>query len=227
MCGIFCCISRHGHRQISDQTRTLLSRRGPDSLEEHRVVVEDVYFTFVSSVLSMRGSEVVSQPLIREESGSVLCWNGEAWKIDDEPVTGNDSRRVFDLLLNSASSPDSSVKDIPRAFSRIRGPFASIFYDGRSKRLYFGRDCLGRRSLVQTVCSNGDLIIASVSDPTLADNWIEVEGDGIYFLSLSDFAKESGMKLSIGLHPLYYLGDSEPETGGIVCVAKLWREKNN
>src|ERR1700710_1779447 len=118
MCGIFCCISRHGHQQASEETRKLLLQRGPDSLEMHQVVTGDFYLTFLSSVLSMRSSAVVPQPLLDEDSGSVLCWNGEAWKFDDEPVIGNDSRRVFELLLAAASSPNHSIGGLLRAFSQ-------------------------------------------------------------------------------------------------------------
>jgi asparagine synthetase B (glutamine-hydrolysing) len=215
MCGIFCCISRHGHAQIAEQTRKLLTQRGPDSLEERKVVLGDTYITFVSSVLSMRGSAVVPQPLFDEASGSVLCWNGEAWKIDDEPVIGNDSNRVLDLLLAATSPPESATQRVLSAFSRIRGPYACVFYDGCAKQLYFGRDCLGRRSLVRTISSNGDLLVASVSDSTNT-SWTEVEGDGMYVLSLSDLSKSSGDAFSIDHYPLYYLNNPKPESGGIV-----------
>jgi hypothetical protein len=215
MCGIFCCISRHGYGQVAEQTRQHLTQRGPDSLEEYKVVVGDTYLTFVSSVLSMRGSAVVAQPLFDEVSGSTLCWNGEAWKIGDEPVIGNDSHQVFELLLAATSSPETSTQDVLSAFSRIRGPYACVFYDGCAKQLYFGRDCLGRRSLVRTISSNGDLLIASVSDST-DTGWTEVEGDGMYVLSLPDLSKSSVDTFSIDHYPLYYLNTPKPESGGIV-----------
>lgn len=179
-------------------------------------MIDNVHLTFVSSVLSMRGGAIVSQPLLNNASGSVFCWNGEAWKVDGAPVTGNDSQRVFEMLLTASSSPASSTKNVLRTFSRIQGPYACVFYDACNKKLYFGRDCLGRRSLVQTICSNGDVVVASVSDSILNEHWTEVEGDGIYILSISDFGNRSPGISSIEHYPLYHLNESEPDQGGIV-----------
>ncbi|KAF2672225.1 hypothetical protein BT63DRAFT_191792 [Microthyrium microscopicum] len=184
MCGIYCRISRHGHHPVPSTINDLLAKRGPYSLKEHRTVVSGVYITLVASVLPLRGSDLVPQPLVDENPASVLCWNGEAWKINDEAVTGNDSQLIFQKLRDAASGTDAR-SSIASFLSQIRGPFACVFLDQSSEKLYFGRDCLGRRSLVKTTTSEGDIVISSVPYHQDQDLWTEVEADGMYVLSLT------------------------------------------
>jgi asparagine synthetase B (glutamine-hydrolysing) len=183
MCGIYCCLSRHGFAQVPENTRELLRHRGPDTLQEQYIECHGFYLTFISSVLSLRGDTIVSQPLIDDQTRSILCWNGEAWLVDNQTVIGNDSKAVFDLLLSAASEINPAIA-IPEAFSRIQGPFACVFYDSRQSQLYFGRDGLGRRSLVTTTSENGNVIISSVSTPD-HKSWVEVEANGIHVINLS------------------------------------------
>lgn len=150
---------------------------------------QPLYITFISTVLSLRGSNIVSQPLIDEASQSVLCWNGEAWKLHNVEVAGNDSQGVFQLCLKASAGETvtgelSAHKRILNEISSISGPFAFVFYDAPNARLYYGRDCLGRRSLLQKTDSTGELILSSICDNNLGDQWSEVEADGVYFVEL-------------------------------------------
>ncbi|OCL05974.1 hypothetical protein AOQ84DRAFT_390514 [Glonium stellatum] len=201
MCGIYLSISSSGYVPPNPGTRQFLHNRGPDSSKEHKVAIgppahfieaslhQPLYITFISSVLSLRGSNIVSQPLIDEASRSVLCWNGEAWKLDDAEVTGNDSQKVFELFINASTgeagaSELTTHKRILKAISSISGPFAFVFYDAPNARLYYGRDCLGRRSLLRKTDSTGKLILSSICDIDSGDQWSEVEADGVYFVEL-------------------------------------------
>jgi asparagine synthetase B (glutamine-hydrolysing) len=184
MCGIFCTVSHEGHVSPSSNAICLLRERGPDCFEEHRITVKDqtnrvIYLSFSSSVLSLRGHKVTPQPLYDQASGCVLCWNGEAWKLSGNIVNGNDSTALFQLLVQ-ASHGNESQSRILAILEHVRGPFALVFYDGQSKKLYFGRDCLGRRSLLKTTTSTGTVMISSVSDLTLDASWTEIEADGIH-----------------------------------------------
>lgn len=185
MCGIFFSLSRHGHVAPDDKTAALLRNRGPDHTGLHQIVVAhqenhgQLHATFLSTVLSLRGTAVVSQPLIDQNTGSVLCWNGEAWSIHRDAVAGNDSEVVFHLLSKAASSSDSRAAVI-HLLSNIQGPYAIVFYDAVNKLLYYGRDCLGRRSLLSKTTTNGALVLSSVSDNATGEAWAEVEADGIY-----------------------------------------------
>lgn len=196
MCGIFCSLDCSGYITPDANIQQLLQNRGPDRVGRHQTVIKplqvnedealsQVYATFLSTVLSLRGSTVVAQPLIDEATGSVLCWNGEAWSIHDDVVTGNDSNVVFAQLLGAcAGSPDAATRAVIRFISSIRGPYAFVFYDAVQRRLYYGRDCLGRRSLLRKSMPDGTLILSSVCDSASGAAWLEVEADGIYIVNL-------------------------------------------
>jgi asparagine synthetase B (glutamine-hydrolysing) len=177
MCGIFCCLSLKGNTILNYETEQLLKHRGPDSFRQHDINVKGIYLTFVSTVLSLRSHDVVSQPLI-DHHGSVLCWNGEAWSFKEKDITGNDTDAVFNKL-NQANSH----QDILSVFSDIRGPYACVYHHSNQNRLYFGRDCLGRRSLVTATTLQGDRIIASVPTDTSLQ-WSEIDAEGIFYIDL-------------------------------------------
>jgi glutamine phosphoribosylpyrophosphate amidotransferase len=85
----------------------------------------------------------------------------------------------------TASSHDTSSTVI-QLLSNIRGPYAIVFYDAVNKHVYYGRDCLGRRSLLNKSTSDGSLVLSSVCDNATGEAWAEVEADGIYFVDLND-----------------------------------------
>lgn len=182
MCGIFCSLSRNGFITPDAPTNTLLQNRGPDSIGLHQSVIgaPPVHATFLSTVLSLRGTAIAHQPLTDESTKSVLCWNGEAWSIRGRAVLHNDSTAVFAALLVASAAETASKADIIDVLSSIRGPYAFVFYDAPHKRIYYGRDCLGRRSLLIKSTADDALILSSVCDNTPGHAWTEVEADGIY-----------------------------------------------
>lgn len=221
MCGIFFSCSLDKHRTPSDSLRANLSRRGPDNISTvlrsvtlGTVASPDLFpkwhnkvqcLTFVTTVLSLRGDSIVSQPLEDQSSGSLFCWNGEAWKIDDHVVQGNDAKPVFDLLLNATrpnplivngrpASYEQSLRNFVNALSSVTGPFAFLFYDAPHQRVFYGRDVLGRRSLlIKRSSINFDL--SSISGSTDTENWSEVEADGLYLLDLTKCPESSALAL--------------------------------
>jgi asparagine synthetase B (glutamine-hydrolysing) len=137
----------------------------------------------------LRGGHVIAQPFTDISSGSALCWNGEAWKIGSDPVAGNDGEAIFDLLLK-ASSPQKpaseSIRDVLKVLQSISGPFAFVFLDKLHSQIYYGRDRLGRRSLL--LKDNGhatSLELSSIAEPA-SGPWKEVEADAVYQLTCSD-----------------------------------------
>ncbi|RDA85373.1 hypothetical protein CP532_6430 [Ophiocordyceps camponoti-leonardi (nom. inval.)] len=182
MCGIYACVSSSStssfssdHHEPPDLLRRLRNR-GPDHIGHVRQQLEYnnrvLSLSLTSTVLALRGDGVTRQPLIDAETGSVLCWNGEAWSIDGQPVQGNDAEAVMTACRGQ------SVVDALRA---VEGPFAFVYLDRPAARLYYGRDRLGRRSLLM---KPGDpWSLSSIADVP-ADGWNEVEADGFYFLSL-------------------------------------------
>ena len=171
MCGIYFSSSFGKPRNPDNGTVSILKCRGPDAFRKVTTVVtssrssDDLHLTFCSSVLALRGDEIQEQPLVDPASGSVLCWNGEAWKKDDRRVVGNDSNAVFNALL-AAATPGSSRDRIAETLTSIAGPFAFVFYDAISHTVYYGRDRLGRRSLILQQDDSTNLVLCSISIPS-------------------------------------------------------------
>ena len=200
MCGIFLSVSLEGYIKPSEEHLQRLKNRGPDSFKiitrqldtgsKEPVEHCTFYLTFVATVLSLRGDRLVDQPLQDSRTGSLLCWNGEAWKLGGSIVEGNDAQAVFNLLLEAVQLAEhekstlESCVAIEKSLSSVAGPFAFVFYDAINKRLFYGRDVLGRRSLVITQDANQSLLVASIGEDTFTDSWVEVEADGLYSLNL-------------------------------------------
>ena len=145
------------------------------------------YVSFTSTVLALRGGQVTTQPF--QSPNSTLCWNGEAWKVDTDPVIDNDGQFVFDLLSKASSSQKSAAESVAAVLEVLRsisGPFAFVYLDKTHNALYFGRDRLGRRSLLYNVDRSPDSMeFSSSGDPTNG-TWKEVEADGVYHLSFTN-----------------------------------------
>ncbi|KAG6002693.1 hypothetical protein E4U21_002846 [Claviceps maximensis] len=192
MCGIHAAIYAAGTCPKSVALERRLRNRGPDHQGTVTTTCLDLgqatTLTFTSTVLSLRGDDVAKQPLVDQVSGSVLCWNGEAWKIRGREIQGNDGEAIMSLLSEASRARSTSVVDdgtsVLRVLGDIEGPFAFIYYDQAARRLFYGRDRLGRRSLL--VKSGSPFVLASIADDCAgADgDWAEVEADGVYVLEL-------------------------------------------
>lgn len=204
MCGIYCSLSSTCHITPDSNIQQRLQDRGPDSSGTVRAIfhkanasdknmpTNEVYITLYSTVLSLRGSSTISQPCQDTGGDYTLCWNGEAWSIAGQESPGNDTQLVYSHLVNALThtaltSPtgDYSADDLARALCRIAGPYAFVFFDRSRGKLFFGRDFLGRRSLLTRVTQEGDFVISSVSDGNNLDDWTEVEADWVYCIDLN------------------------------------------
>lgn len=224
MCGIFFSLSKAESIHPAEKTNRLIYSRGPDSRQSHVVrisperdrddqvdnpdgcdddPISSIYLSFTSSVLALRGDYIEVQPLVDStaQSQSVLCWNGEAWKIADEPVRGNDARVVFQLLLEATRSSGirngrrrqrAPLTAIAQVISSISGPFSFVFYDGIGSRIIYGRDYLGRRSLLHACDERGNFRISSVCDGSPSKHFEEVGTDGIHVIDLTRPIRTTG-----------------------------------
>ncbi|KAK3688314.1 asparagine synthase-domain-containing protein [Podospora appendiculata] len=203
MCGIHAVLSATAH-DASPEVKRCLCNRGPDYLGhvERRVGDSSWTLNFTSTVLALRGDHVARQPLVDPDSGSVLCWNGEAWRIDGCRVDGNDGEAILGLLVKASASPAAERWDaILDIFRAVEGPFAFVYYDKPAEALYFARDRLGRRSLmIAQDATSGTLILSSIAE-ACDPKWKEVEPDGIYILGLdqtrSDSTSETRARLPV------------------------------
>lgn len=194
MCGIFCSINVENAVKPTKHTLAKLKGRGPDSYKEHILrlqahsnegtAIQNITIVFVSTVLALRGDYVQVQPLVDDQTGAVLCWNGEAWKFDDHVVSGNDSIQVLQLLLTASKTPKPR-EEVLNVLTQIAGPFAFVYYDAVNSVLYYGRDRLGRRSLMISRSSDSSLIISSNSTNSTYTSCAEIDTATIQFVDLS------------------------------------------
>ncbi|KAL6242935.1 hypothetical protein RBB50_010035 [Rhinocladiella similis] len=193
MCGIYFSVAKERHVLPNQETVDALRARGPDSYKVlettcHANNDEKLYLTFISSVLALRGENIQEQPLHDPLSRSVFCWNGEAWKSDGVAIEGNDSAYIWHLLQTSLPHSHERQHRIAQVLSQIAGPFAFVFYDAPTATVFYGRDRLGRRSLLINQGDNGSLTLASTSTSTSdkAAAPSEISTDTIRFLQFSE-----------------------------------------
>eukprot|EP01062_Namystynia_karyoxenos_P011818 TRINITY_DN14245_c0_g1_i1.p2 TRINITY_DN14245_c0_g1~~TRINITY_DN14245_c0_g1_i1.p2 ORF type:complete len:717 (+),score=203.99 TRINITY_DN14245_c0_g1_i1:65-2152(+) len=142
----------------------MLQRRGPDHSGATRVSLGPYEASLSGSVLSMRGDRVCAQPF-EGDGGGVLLWNGEVFggcAVDEHQ---GDTAAVH-RLLSAAAGDAEPTGAIAAALSHVEGPYAFAF--ARAGRLWFGRDPLGRRSLVHAAVREGarqGLLVASSGPP--------------------------------------------------------------
>ncbi|KAI1375609.1 asparagine synthase-domain-containing protein [Hypoxylon crocopeplum] len=204
MCGIHGVVSTSTIPSISPELKNLLSNRGPDHYGQvcREVPFENgdsiVHLNLTSTVLALRGDHIARQPLESSSTGSILCWNGEAWRVDGQSITGkNDGEFILAMLdATNAFSTEARESYILNVLRKIDGPFAFLFYDAKIKRLYFGRDRLGRRSLLLHQVEDGDSVSFSSVADVPSGGWKEVEANGFYSLNLDTrLATSRGLKL--------------------------------
>ena len=186
MCGIYFSVTRDRPSDPGQLTKGELIARGPDSYKSILCASGDISLTFVSSVLALRGDQVQEQPLYDPASGSVLCWNGEAWKADGATIEGNDSVKVFDLLLKASQATlEDHQHLVVKSLQEIAGPFAFVFYDAPNALVYYGRDRLGRRSLLVHRDKEDSLTLCSVATELFDQQDTEVSTTAVHFIALT------------------------------------------
>ncbi|KAJ3064810.1 Asparagine synthetase domain-containing protein 1 [Podochytrium sp. JEL0797] len=135
----------------------LVGRRGPDSQKAIDWPVPSsptsMHASLFSSVLHLRGMDTVAQPLTDPATGSLFCWNGELFSEASGlqiPPEACDTHVLFDRIFNAEPRLDRIAfqTSLLTTLSTLRGPWAILVYHAPTSTLYFGRDVLGRRSLV-------------------------------------------------------------------------------
>ncbi|KZT36613.1 hypothetical protein SISSUDRAFT_1024067 [Sistotremastrum suecicum HHB10207 ss-3] len=213
MCGILCSVNFSSGEPVDDnalnaQLQSLQkanAERGPDSSVWYHTRVEakdpmhrNVDIACYSSVLHLRGDTVTRQPLVSAD-GNILCFNGEIFEGLDINEHENDASKLFGLL--NASGSDG----IAEVLGSVEGCYAFVFYHNSSKRLFFGRDPLGRRSLLLhiPVTSNDSLVITSVGGSDVPQmSFEEVCTDMIMCLDLMTNTRSTNLPSSAFVTPL-------------------------
>jgi hypothetical protein len=186
MCGIGCLLN-DGHsgneNVVAGVTRSsiegAIKSRGPNSTKSTTTADYDDWF--IGSVLHIQGSDMITQPFI-DESGNILAWNGEVFSgitnfipgisdttqisaLFDESIRSALSQfdsRAFDDLKQREMMSLSALQAVTQSISDVNGPYAFIYYHKLLQLLIYGRDPLGRRSLLQYNCIGFPIALSSV-----------------------------------------------------------------
>lgn len=97
---------------------------------------------------------------------------------------------ISDTLKISQSFSQISGTEIPVILSSIQGPYAFIYLDKKNQRLYFGRDRLGRQSLLWSSDCEGGLVLTSVGTRNVLD-FKEIPAIGIFMVDMNSSGESS------------------------------------
>ncbi|KAG7202299.1 hypothetical protein KM043_018631 [Ampulex compressa] len=187
MCGIYCHLScNHDNTATNldkwNMCKELITARGPDELTERFEQLTDKWFAhFAASILWTQGDSLVKQP-VTDTNGNILLWNGDIYTgslVDMHQFTDNtnDTSIMYNALQVSP--------DVVSTLSKVHGPYSFIYYQKADNHLYFGRDIIGRHSLLlQLDNENKSLTLMSVTNKQMK-NVIEVPAIGIFVMDLN------------------------------------------
>ncbi|PWY98259.1 hypothetical protein BCV70DRAFT_202039 [Testicularia cyperi] len=206
MCGIgvrLAAVTSSGPNRDNTAWRDVLEnikRRGPDCFDSLRGRAArppatpssnvEWEWELASSVLALRGDGVTQQPLCSADGRFLFAWNGQLFAIESEGSETstsswrlqdglNDTRWIFDQILARIPG-DEPLQAVVAALAQLEGPYAFAFFDRQTSKLIFGRDPLGRRSLLLHSSNDGkEAILSSVSCDKLASgsDWTVEEVD--------------------------------------------------
>ncbi|VDM05402.1 unnamed protein product [Schistocephalus solidus] len=182
--------------------------RGPDLSNsvfiDFKSATETRGFAFCS-VLSHQSAVPFPQPVWikssedeREPLRCLLLWNGEVYR-HQEDTEGPERTSDTELVANSIGNSGGGVEDLLSVFQDVTGPFAFVLIQPDQKRIFFGRDRFGRRSLVCKLaagltsleCLSSLVPFEESADEIDAQGdtdsqWFEVPASGIYTALLDD-----------------------------------------
>lgn len=173
--------------QVLDEPSTMGSvlpkilARGPDYAQYSELHHKENHLGFFSSVLSLR-QPFTPQPIASHNL--VLQFNGELYGEDSLDI--NDTEYVFTSLLTALRSNLSREKAILAVLSSLDGEFAFVITDLQENTLYFGKDYIGKRSLLYKLEKDKFIAASILSDRTGVIH--ETEADSIHILNLQSYS---------------------------------------
>lgn len=187
MCGILCCFSRSDSFPVEELCKychDALLRRGQDVSGSSITKLQNGWKAcFFGYVLWTQGPYPTPQPL-QDEEGNCLLWNGDIFNVNQNSNSICDAVRVFNMLKDESSN-------VVNVLSELCGPYAFVFWNNKAKCLWFGRDVIGRQSLLWD-CNIDHFIIASVGHKSYGFD--EVPSCGIYMI---DFSGKNDIELNV------------------------------
>ena len=163
MCGIIFQISdKKINTENLKKAETFQKHRGPDFLGSKNIIAEEKNLYFSHQRLSILDlSSAANQPMIDDESGSLLIFNGEVYNYLEL------KKDLNKFQINFKTTSDTEVLLYYLIFfgpeltcKKINGMWSFVFYDVKKKKIFFSRDRCGEKPLYYYI-HNNNLIVAS------------------------------------------------------------------
>lgn len=141
-----------------------------------------------SHVLHLRGPRPCPQPfpvLLAEanvQRSSWLVYNGEIYSGLSGLAKHESDTAMLAHALATAVREDDAEHAILAVVSALRGPWALIFWDAQARKLWFGRDPTGRRSLCFSQTARA-LLLCSIAGEEVGEEWHELPAMGMFCAS--------------------------------------------
>ncbi|KAI5734912.1 hypothetical protein M8J77_011885 [Diaphorina citri] len=205
MCGIFCLLQSGADKStiqpIIDVCQEAIQRRGPDSFKQLAISEDCATCTFLASVRWTQGVTISPQPL-EDVDGNVLLWNGDVYNFtseDNKTIESTSESDSLQVLQRFASH------GVLKTLKHIQGPYSFIFLDKKNKQLWFGKDPIGRHSLLLK-CTPTSILVTSVAHKSIP-HIEEISNTHIYSVDITcpDFQlglKEHKWKRNISICPI-------------------------
>ncbi|KAM9954500.1 hypothetical protein ACTFIW_003099 [Dictyostelium discoideum] len=212
---------------IKNDIESRLINRGPDSIKSKLIEIKcfqkdidkeiSISMELISSVLGLRGPLTI-QPLTDENNGNTLLWNGELFGGYEIGIHDNDTCLLLHLLskINGNENENEEIneneieRELIEIMLKIKGPFAFLYWQEKKRKLWFGRDVLGRRSLLvnnETIINDKpSLIISSmgsfpngIDDSIRLPKWDEINTFGLFSIHFPKIIETNTIHFKI--HP--------------------------
>ena len=173
MCGIIFQISdKNINTKNLANAEIFQKHRGPDFLGSKNVSVENKFLYFSHQRLSILDlSSAANQPMIDEESGSILIFNGEIYnykelkkdlsKFKTSFKTTSDTEVLLYYLI--FFGPEITCK-------KINGMWSFVFYDIKKRKIFFSRDRCGEKPLYYYMYNNNLIVASELKTLAIASN---------------------------------------------------------
>ncbi|KAL8161459.1 hypothetical protein V2J09_012948 [Rumex salicifolius] len=176
-------VSEEGPNCEESRIRSILNSAA-DGESRYRTSNIMAEMQFIGAELQLRGTHPIQQPLT-DPFANVLAYNGEIYGGLDLNGDDNDTEALMDALCNCCSCylHEDGRNKIPELLSLIKGPWALIYWQDSTRTLWFGRDALGRRSLLVHWPTSEDtrFLLSSVSPESSMDAEVKSGSSGINY----------------------------------------------
>lgn len=184
---------------VFDSLIRRVASRGPDYVQYQQLYHQQRNIRLFSSILSLR------QPFVRQpitDHGFKLQFNGELY--NSECLDGNDTDFIMNRLVHNLEATKDRKLAVSNTISGLNGEFAFVIIDLELDLVYFGKDFVGKRSLLYSLNEQSLSVSSLAPIDNSKVNYVECESSEIKIFDLKKFSLSSTpyLKPPIEFNPL-------------------------